>query len=91
MNSQEVIQSITDRIIDLFKVKVNFWKYTWNCSSDQHGIPSNPRTQEDYRGINVPILWNAADIAATRLTCGLVLLRLGKYGWEGEEGREGHL
>ena len=60
MNNQQVIESVTARIIEQLKAGVKPWECAWDRSGGQFSIPRNVKTGDDYHGINIPILWEAA-------------------------------
>lgn len=62
MNSQTIIESVTTRIIEQLQTGVKPWECVWNRAGggEMFDIPRNPSTQEEYHGINIPILWEAA-------------------------------
>ena len=61
MNNQQIIESVTNRIIEQLKAGVKPWECAWDRSGGEFSIPRNPKTQEHYHGINIPILWEAAN------------------------------
>lgn len=60
MNNQQVIESVTARIIEQLKAGVKPWDAPWDRSGGTFSIPRNVKTQEFYHGINIPILWEVA-------------------------------
>lgn len=62
MNSQTIIESVTTRIIEQLQTGVKPWECVWNRAGGggMFDLPRNPSTKEDYHGINIPILWDAA-------------------------------
>lgn len=61
MNNQQVIESVTARIIEQLKAGVKPWECEWNRSGGTFSIPRNVKTKEYYHGINIPILWEIAN------------------------------
>ena len=61
MNNQQVIESVTARIVEQLQAGVKPWECAWDRSGGQFSIPRNVKTQEHYHGINIPILWEAAN------------------------------
>lgn len=60
MNNQQVIESVTARIIEQLKAGVKPWECEWDRSGGTFSIPRNVKTQEFYHGINILILWEVA-------------------------------
>ncbi len=60
-NNQQVIESVTNRIVEQLKAGVNPWLCPWDRSGGSFSIPKNVKTQEHYHGVNIPILWEAAN------------------------------
>ena len=60
-NNQQVIESVTNRIVEQLKAGVKPWQCAWDRSGGSFSIPRNVKTQEHYKGINIPILWEAAN------------------------------
>lgn len=60
MNNQELLESVTHRIIEQLKAGVKPWECAWDRSGGEFALPHNPTTKEDYHGINIPILWEVA-------------------------------
>lgn len=61
MKNQEIILKVTAQIIKQLEDGVKPWKCAWNRSGGQFAIPRNLRTGSEYHGINIPILWEAAN------------------------------
>lgn len=59
MNNQQMVAQVTTKIIEQLKAGVKPWECVWDRAGGQFGIPRNVRTGENYRGINIPILWEA--------------------------------
>ena len=60
MNNQAIIASVTAQIIEQLKAGVKPWECAWDRSGGEFSIPRNLKTGDDYHGINIPILWEAA-------------------------------
>ena len=59
-NNQQVIESVTNRIVEQLKAGVKPWEAPWDRSGGSFSIPRNVKTHEYYKGVNIPILWEAA-------------------------------
>lgn len=92
MNNQAIIQNVTARLIEQLEAGVKPWECVWNRAGDGFAIPSNVRTGADYHGINIPILWEAADRQGytTQQWLGFgQALELGGHVKKGEKGTHG--
>lgn len=60
---QRVYETITATIIQQLEQGVRPWHKPWHTETPSVAfkIPTNPITGKDYRGINIPLLWHAAD------------------------------
>lgn len=56
---QRVYETITATIIQQLEQGIRPWHT--ETPSVAFKIPTNPITGNDYRGINIPLLWHAAD------------------------------
>ncbi|MCP5127490.1 MAG: DUF1738 domain-containing protein [Gammaproteobacteria bacterium] len=92
MNNQEIVAKVTARIIEQLEQGVKPWACDWDRSGGQFGLPRNGKTKEDYHGINIPILWEAASRMGytTDLWLGYEQAKtLGGYVRKGEKGTAG--
>lgn len=65
MKTQDLYQTVTDRIIAELEAGAPPWLKPWKTGR-ANGIgllPRNAATAREYHGINIPILWSAADRA----------------------------
>jgi len=60
MNNQEIVAKVTASIIEKLEAGVKPWECAWDRSGGDFAIPCNAKTGDDYHGINIPILWEAA-------------------------------
>lgn len=60
---QDLYQAITDRIVEALEKGVKPWQCPWDRSQAGRLLPWNPKTGNNYRGINLVLLWMAADQA----------------------------
>lgn len=56
LNSSDIYQAVTDRMLKLMKQGVAPWSAAWNNGTGSR-IPANLRSKKQYRGINTVILW----------------------------------
>lgn len=56
----DVYQQVTDTIIKQLE-KAGSWARPWALQGDGAGMPVNPVSGTEYRGVNVPLLWVAQD------------------------------
>lgn len=61
MNNQEIVTKVTAQIIAQLEAGVKPWECAWDRSQGEFSIPRNPKTKEHYHGINIPVLWEAAN------------------------------
>ena len=61
MKNQEVVTKVTARIIEQLEQGVKPWKCSWERTQSGPPLPRNLKTGRYYQGINVPILWCAAE------------------------------
>lgn len=55
----DIRQTITNRIISIMEKGTQEWRKTWTTAA-RTGVPTNASTGQQYRGINVLILWAEA-------------------------------
>ena len=60
-NQSDVRRSITTRITEALKKGTIPWRRPWSAGIDGPRLPTNLTTLKPYSGINVPILWMAAE------------------------------
>ena len=89
MKSQEIIEKVTARIIEQLEAGVKPWQCAWDRSGGQFGIPMNPKTKEDYKGINIPILWNTADLGGFKTNIWLGYGQAKELGGQVKNGAKG--
>lgn len=71
----DVYQIVTDRIIATLEQGTAPWRRPWRCvdTGDPGGLPSNALTGRCYSGVNVLLLWLAAEEGGYRCTDGSTL------------------
>ena len=52
-NNQQVIESVTNRIVEQLKAGVKPWEAPWDRSGGSFSIPRNVKTHEHYKGVNI--------------------------------------
>jgi antirestriction protein ArdC len=62
MSRRDVYQDVTDRIVNALEQGTAPWVRPWDATGGS-AMPCNLTTDAEYRGINVPLLWIAADAA----------------------------
>lgn len=63
VNTPDLYQQVTDKIIVALENGVPPWRRPWRSAQNVHGssLPVNAVTGRAYSGINVPLLWMAAE------------------------------
>ncbi len=63
VNTPDLYQQVTDKIILALENGVPPWRRPWRAAQNVHGssLPVNAVTGRAYSGINVPLLWMAAE------------------------------
>ena len=60
---RDIYQIVTDRIIAAIEAGAGDWKMPWHITKGSGAIPCNVASSRTYRGINVVVLWAAAQAA----------------------------
>lgn len=62
MHINDLYRSVTNRIIEELERGAAPWLKPWKTDNRRGSLmPTNAATSRPYRGINIPILWDAAD------------------------------
>jgi antirestriction protein ArdC len=64
MKIADLYQEVTNRIIDEMKQGTVPWVKPWKTGKTAGIMPINAITSRAYNGINIPLLWHAADVHA---------------------------
>lgn len=62
MNAQELFARVTAQVMADLEAGVKPWECPWQREQRGPVFPRNLKTGRDYRGLNVPILWQAAQV-----------------------------
>jgi antirestriction protein ArdC len=64
MHISALYESVTNRIIEEMKNGTVPWTKPWKSGKTTGVMPMNAVTGRAYSGINIPLLWHAADVHA---------------------------
>jgi antirestriction protein ArdC len=62
MHISALYESVTNRIIEEMKLGTVPWTKPWKSGKTVGVMPMNAATGRAYNGINIPLLWHAADV-----------------------------
>lgn len=57
---RSVYETVTEQIIAAIEAGAGHWQMPWHNAGGTHRLPRNARTNRTYRGVNVVVLWAAA-------------------------------
>ena len=60
---RDIYQTVTDRLIAAIEAGAGEWTMPWHVTKGSGAIPCNVASSRTYRGINVMVLWAAAQAA----------------------------
>lgn len=88
MNQNHLYETITARILAALEQGVKPWTCPWDRTGSGPLLPWNPKTGHPYRGVNIVLLWLAAQDAGFSSTAWLTLKQANALGGKVRKGEK---